>query len=132
MRTPTWAAWFLAKWGYEESKHSMALGDWLLRSGMRTEEQMADLEARVFAQEGDPPYADALGMLWYTMLQEIATFLHYRNLRRVVRERGGDPALETMIAGPGAGAGGNQGRVTRMFASKRSERQGRLPLTLDE
>src|SRR2546423_1336252 len=24
-------AWFLAAWGYEESKHSMALEDWLLR-----------------------------------------------------------------------------------------------------
>jgi len=90
-------AWFLANWGYEESKHSMALGDWLLRSGMRTEEQMADLEARVFAQVWDPPYADALGMVCYTMLQEIATFLHYRNLRRVVREGGGDPALETVL-----------------------------------
>src|SRR5262249_48019623 len=25
--------WFYANWGYEESKHSLALGDWLLRSG---------------------------------------------------------------------------------------------------
>src|SRR5262245_48467385 len=33
-------AWMLANWGYEECKHSMALGDWLLRSGHRTEEQM--------------------------------------------------------------------------------------------
>ena len=31
-------AWFYANWGYEESKHSMALGDWLVRSGSRTEE----------------------------------------------------------------------------------------------
>jgi hypothetical protein len=27
-------AWFHANWGYEESKHSMALGDWLLRSDL--------------------------------------------------------------------------------------------------
>src|SRR4051794_26388795 len=26
-------AWFAANWGYEESKHSLALGDWLVRSG---------------------------------------------------------------------------------------------------
>jgi acyl-[acyl-carrier protein] desaturase len=38
-----WAS-FHANWGYEESKHSLALGDWLLRSGLRTDEQMADLE----------------------------------------------------------------------------------------
>src|SRR5262245_42607708 len=37
-------AWFHVNWGYEESKHSLALGDWLLRSGMRSDEQMADLE----------------------------------------------------------------------------------------
>ena len=29
-------AWFYANWGYEESKHSLALGDWLLRSRART------------------------------------------------------------------------------------------------
>src|SRR4051812_13317145 len=29
-------AWFYANWGYEESKHSLALGDWLLRSGHRS------------------------------------------------------------------------------------------------
>src|SRR5438874_344922 len=38
-------AWFTANWGYEESKHSLALGDWLLHSGLRSEEQMTDLEA---------------------------------------------------------------------------------------
>src|ERR1700687_1638118 len=38
-------AWFLANWGYEESKHSMVLGDWLLKSRHRTDEQMADLDA---------------------------------------------------------------------------------------
>src|SRR5262245_26905873 len=39
-------AWFYANWGYEESKHSRALGDWLLRSGARSERQLADLEGR--------------------------------------------------------------------------------------
>src|SRR2546428_13585542 len=38
-------AWMLANWGYEECKHSMAFGDWLLRSGHRTEEQMFDMES---------------------------------------------------------------------------------------
>jgi acyl-[acyl-carrier-protein] desaturase len=32
-------AWFHVNWGYEESKHSLALEAWLLASGHRTEEQ---------------------------------------------------------------------------------------------
>jgi len=86
-------AWFHANWGYEESKHSLALGDWLLRSGHRSEEQMADLEDRVFAQEWDLPADSASGMLIYAMVQELATWVHYRNLRERVLEEGGDPAL---------------------------------------
>src|SRR5471030_1422308 len=35
-------AWFYANWGDEESKHSLVLSDWLLRSGRRSEEYMHD------------------------------------------------------------------------------------------
>jgi acyl-[acyl-carrier-protein] desaturase len=89
-------AWFHANWGYEESKHSLALGDWLLRSGSRTEEQMADLEARVFAHEWNLPHDSPSGMLIYGMVQELATWVHYRNLRLRVQERG-DPALSRLL-----------------------------------
>ena len=54
-------AWFYANWGYEESKHSLALGDWLLKSGHRSEEYMADLERKVFAREWNLPQDDHLG-----------------------------------------------------------------------
>src|SRR5205809_6177657 len=54
-RNPGWA-WFHANWGYEESKHSLALGDWLLKSGARSEEQMADMEDQVFQHEWDLPH----------------------------------------------------------------------------
>src|SRR5438874_4904292 len=43
-------SWFYANWGYEESKHSLALGDWLLRSGQRTDEYMADLDTKVLSK----------------------------------------------------------------------------------
>jgi acyl-[acyl-carrier-protein] desaturase len=89
-------AWFHANWGYEESKHSLALGDWLLRSRLRSDEQMADLEGQVFRQEWRLPYDSARGMLIYAMVQELATWVHYRNLRRRVDERG-DPALSTLL-----------------------------------
>ena len=88
-------AWMLTNWGYEESKHSMVLGDWLLRSGQRTEEQMSDLTNNVFQREWDLPHDNARGMLCYTMVQEIATWLHYKNLRKVV---GGQcPALDRVL-----------------------------------
>ncbi len=90
-------AWMIANWGYEESKHSLALGDWLLRSGMRSEEQMAELDSQVFQQEWNLPHDNARGMVCYTMVQELATWLHYRNLREVARQRGGDLALDRIL-----------------------------------
>lgn len=97
VRSSRGRAWFYANWGYEESKHSLALGDWLLRSGQRTDEQMADLENKVFAGEWNLPHDSALGMLVYAMVQELATGLNYRNLRRRVKECGGDPALSKLL-----------------------------------
>jgi acyl-[acyl-carrier-protein] desaturase len=88
-------AWMIANWGYEESKHSMALGDWLLHSGQRTEEQMADMEANVFRHEWDLPHDNARAMVCYTMFQELATWLHYQNLRKIVDED--DPALDQVL-----------------------------------
>jgi acyl-[acyl-carrier-protein] desaturase len=89
-------AWFHANWGYEESKHSMALGDWLLRSGLRSEEEMADLEGQVFDHEWNLPSDSPLGMVLYGMTQELATWLNYRNLRHRVDEVG-DPALSRLL-----------------------------------
>lgn len=89
--------WFYANWGYEESKHSLVLSDWLLRSGHRTDEYMVDLEKMVFERQWNLPHGDHLGMLAYAMVQEHATFLNYRNLRQRVQARGGDPALERIL-----------------------------------
>jgi len=89
-------AWFHVNWGYEESKHSLALGDWLLRSGARTEEQMADLENEVFAHEWNLPEDSPSGLLIYAMAQELATWVNYKRLRRHV-EQEGDPALERIL-----------------------------------
>jgi acyl-[acyl-carrier-protein] desaturase len=90
-------AWFYANWGYEESKHSMALADWLLRSGRRTDEYMADLEKTVFQRQWNLPEDNPLGMLAYAMVQEQATFVNYRNLRQRIAAKGGDGALETLL-----------------------------------
>jgi acyl-[acyl-carrier-protein] desaturase len=89
--------WFYANWGYEESKHSMVLSDWLLRSGQRSDEYMVDLEKKVFEREWNLPHDCHLGMLAYAMVQEHATFVNYRNLRQRVQAKGGDPALEKIL-----------------------------------
>jgi len=88
-------AWMIANWGYEESKHSMALSDWLLYSRHRTEEQLADMEGAVFAQEWDLPHDNARAMVCYTAFQELATWLTYHNLRKMVD--GQDPALDRVL-----------------------------------
>lgn len=90
-----WSA-FHVNWGYEESKHSLALGDWLLRSGLRTDEQMADLAVQVCSHEWQLPHDSAPGMLIYAMVQELATWVHYRNLKRRV-DGLGDPALSHLL-----------------------------------
>jgi acyl-[acyl-carrier-protein] desaturase len=91
-------AWFLANWGYEECKHSMVLEDWLLRSRSRSDEQMADLHREVFSHEWHLPHDSATGMLCYAMFQELATQMHYVNLRAVVRSEGGCRALERILS----------------------------------
>lgn len=88
-------AWMLANWGYEESKHSMALEDWLVRSGHRTEHQMAQVADGVLEREWQLRYNDPLASVIYTMFQELATKLHYRNLRAVAGGR--CPALDKVL-----------------------------------
>jgi acyl-[acyl-carrier-protein] desaturase len=88
-------AWMLANWGYEESKHSLALEDWLVRSGHRTEQQMEQIADGVFEREWQLRYNHPLASVIYTTFQEMATKLHYRNLRAVAGGR--CPALDKVL-----------------------------------
>ena len=45
---------------------------------------MADLEGQVQAREWQLPMDSGVGMFVYSMTQELATWLNYRNLRRRV------------------------------------------------
>jgi acyl-[acyl-carrier-protein] desaturase len=87
--------WFYANWGYEESKHSMALEDWLVRSGHRTERQVEEIADGVLATEWNVLYGTPRAAVIYTMFQELATQLHYRNLRKVAGGR--CPALDRVL-----------------------------------
>lgn len=88
-------AWMLANWGYEESKHSMVLEDWLVRSGHRTEKQIEAIADQTLAVEWNVLYGTPRNAVIYTMFQELATQLHYRNLRKVAGGR--CPALDRVL-----------------------------------
>jgi acyl-[acyl-carrier-protein] desaturase len=90
-------AWFQSNWGYEESKHSMALEEWLIRSGKRTQEQMEDFIRTLLGAAWQLPFESARQMIIYTMIQEMATALNYTNLRkRAIDEE--DGALTKALA----------------------------------
>lgn len=92
----TWS-WSHMNWGYEEAKHSMALSDWLVKSGHRSEDYVAELATRLLQNEWELPDKDGpVSMLMYAMVQELATWLNYRNLRNHVSEQD-DPCLWTLL-----------------------------------
>jgi acyl-[acyl-carrier-protein] desaturase len=88
-------AWFAANWGYEESKHSLVMQEWLLRSGHRTEEDLEEVASWAVVGKYDLPTKNVRGLATYTMSQELATWLHYRNLRNIVGNT--DPALSKLL-----------------------------------
>jgi acyl-[acyl-carrier-protein] desaturase len=89
-------AWFFTNWCYEESKHSMAIEEWLIRSGRRTPAQMEALNDRLLAGEWTLPFTTARRMLIYSMFQELATQLNYINLSKLTAPAG-DVALQKLI-----------------------------------
>ena len=76
-------AWFAANWGYEESKHALALRMYLVRSGQRTEAQMFDFEERLLGQRWKPPFETDRQMTAYGALQEMTTFVIYKKQEKL-------------------------------------------------
>ena len=89
-------AWFQANWGYEESKHSLALEMWITRSGALSEERVRAFQDDILSREWDLPYDTPLEMIIYTTFQEFATGVNYRGLRRVARSSQ-DAALDKVL-----------------------------------
>ena len=88
--------WFLANWGYEESKHSLTLEKWLVTSGKRTEKSVADFSDVVLEHSWDPPFSEPRQMMMYGMIQELATHVNYKRLRDMAHDEG-DIALKTAL-----------------------------------
>jgi acyl-[acyl-carrier-protein] desaturase len=89
-------AWFSANWAYEESKHSVALIEYLLRSGRRTPEQVFGLQNQLMAQEWQLPFQTAQQMTIYGCFQEMATFVIYVKQEQRSKEVG-DECLATIF-----------------------------------
>ncbi len=89
-------AWFSANWAYEESKHSLALMEWLLRCGKRTPEQLFDLQNQLMGVKWELPFATARQMTIYGCFQEMATFVIYVKQEQRCKEIG-DECLATIF-----------------------------------
>jgi acyl-[acyl-carrier-protein] desaturase len=74
-------AWFQANWAYEESKHALALTEYLLRSGKRTDEQVVDFQNKIFDKVWERPFDTPRQMTLYGVIQEMATFVIYLKQR---------------------------------------------------
>lgn len=84
--------WFSANWGYEELKHSIALTEYLVRSGKRTDAQMCDFQAKLMEKEWQLPFDTARRMTIYGVFQEMATFVIYLRHEALAKKHG-DEAL---------------------------------------
>jgi acyl-[acyl-carrier-protein] desaturase len=94
-------AWFAANWGYEESKHSLVFREYLMRAGLRTEEQLLDYEDMIFARKWISPATTPRQTSIYGSFQEVATYHIYSQQRqKAIRE--GNTVLERIMQLVGA------------------------------
>lgn len=110
-------AWFTANWAYEESKHAIALREYLLRTGQRTPEQLRDYQRGLFEHRWQLPFATVRQMTLYGALQEMTTFMSYKKQEQAA-ERVGDALLVRiyrLIARDEMAHCGFYARVTRMM-----------------
>ncbi|HUJ60168.1 MAG TPA: acyl-ACP desaturase [Kofleriaceae bacterium] len=81
-------AWFLANWGYEESKHALALREYLRRSGQRTDEQIAAFEREILGKQWKKPFGTARQITLYGIIQELTTYVFYKKHKALAQSRG--------------------------------------------
>ena len=89
-------AWFQNAWSYEESRHGLVFREYLIRSGLRTQEQFEKLESDVFSRRWKAPFKSRRQMSCYGALQESATYLAYR-AQKDRAEVENDPTLEAIF-----------------------------------
>jgi acyl-[acyl-carrier-protein] desaturase len=100
MRPTFGQAWFQANWGYEESKHSLALREYLMRTGQRTWQQIYDYEQAIFDKKWSKPFDTVRRMTIYGAIQEMTTFVIYNKQEKLAKARGDEllAAIYALIA----------------------------------
>ena len=89
-------AWFSANWAYEESKHSVALMEYLLQSKRRSPEYLFDLQSQLMQHKWEMPFQTSRQMTIYGCFQEMATFVIYVKQEKRCKEVG-DECLATIF-----------------------------------
>jgi acyl-[acyl-carrier-protein] desaturase len=90
------AAWFQARWSFEESRHGLAFREYLVRSGMRSEEAFDSFDEMLFSRSWTPPFPTVRMMSCYGALQEGATYVAYR-AQKDKAEAEGDAVLKAIF-----------------------------------
>jgi acyl-[acyl-carrier-protein] desaturase len=90
-------AWFMANWGYEESKHGLALREYLLRTGQRTLPQLLEYERQLYEHRWTLPFATPQQITIYGAIQELTTFHIYKKHEALATQRG-DALLAAIYA----------------------------------
>lgn len=88
-------AWFLANWGYEESKHALSLREYLKKSGQRTDEEIIAYERQILGRVWQKPFATPRQMTLYGVIQELTTYVFYKKHKKLALDRG-DEVLATI------------------------------------
>ncbi len=92
MRDSFGRAWWLANWGYEESKHSLVLREYLRRTHQRTDGEIVAYERAILSKRWSPPFETARQMTLYPMIQELTTYVFYKKHKQLALTKG-DPLL---------------------------------------
>ena len=88
MRESFGQAWFIANWGYEESKHSLALREYLERTGQRSREEICAFEQAILSKRWTMPFLTARQMTAYGMIQELTTYVFYKKHKQLALDKG--------------------------------------------
>jgi acyl-[acyl-carrier-protein] desaturase len=109
--------WFLASWGYEESKHSLALREYLRRTSQRTDAEIRDYEHQILARQWNKPFGTAQQMTLYGVIQELTTYVFYKKHKQLALSRGDEvlAAIYGLIARDEVAHFGFYAAVTRVL-----------------
>jgi hypothetical protein len=82
LRASRGRTWFQTRWNYEESKHQIALGEWLMQAAGYTEPELREMtEALLTEYRWEPPYSDGVAMVAEALMYELREQERYTRLR---------------------------------------------------